>query len=155
MTKTESGVDVTLVFKRRVQHHLLTTYLPTFCLMLVCQSGLYLRAEHFKTTAAISVTVMLVIYTLYQSVSNKVTPTAYIKLIDVWLIFGLVLPFVVFFLLVSIDHLPKAPSPASEKPQQLWKLRQGLIVFAHFVLPAIILVFALAYAITAALIFYL
>jgi len=155
MTKTESGVEVTLVFKRRVQHHLLTTYLPTFCLMLVCQSGLYLRAEHFKTTAAISVTVMLVIYTLYQSVSNKVTPTAYIKLIDVWLIFGLVLPFVVFFLLVSIDHLPKAPSPASEKPQQLWKLRQGLIVFAHFVLPAIILVFALAYAITAALIFYL
>jgi len=153
MTKTETGVEVTLVFKRRVQHHLLTTYLPTFCLMLVCQSGLYLRAEHFKTTAAISVTVMLVIYSLYQSVSNKVTPTAYIKLIDVWLIFGLVLPFVVFFLLVTIEHLPKEPSPASEKHQQLWKLRQGLVVFAHFVLPAIILVFALAYAITAALIF--
>ena len=155
MTKTNTGVEVTLVFRRRVQHHLLTTYLPTFCLMLVCQSGLYLRAEHFKTTAAISVTVMLVIYTLYQSVSNKVTPTAYIKFIDVWLIFGLVLPFVVFFLLVSIDHLPKEPSPPSQKPQQLWRLRRGLIVFAQFVLPTIILAFALVYAITASLIFYL
>ena len=152
MTKTNTGVEVTLVFRRRVQHHLLTTYLPTFCLMLVCQSGLYLRAEHFKTTAAISVTVMLVIYTLYQSVSNKVTPTAYIKFIDVWLIFGLVLPFVVFFLLVSIDHLPSAPA-ASTKALQLWRVRRVLSIFARIVLPLIILVFVTCYAITAAVIY--
>ena len=41
--EVEGGLRVQLKFQRRIQHHLLTTYLPTFCLMLVCQSGLYFR----------------------------------------------------------------------------------------------------------------
>lgn len=179
MEETVAGVEVEVVLRRRLQHHLLTTFLPTLCLMLVCQSGLYLRcpelqlhrstprAEHFKTTAAISVTVMLVMYTLYQvttaasllfintllqAVSNRLTPTAYIKLIDIWLIFGLLLPFVVFFLLVSIDHLPSAPT-ASTKALQLWRVRRALSTFARIGLPLIILLFVTCYAITAAVIY--
>ena len=113
------------------------------------------RAEHFKTTAAVSVTVMLVMYTLYQSVSTKVTATAYIKLIDVWLIFGLILPFVVFFLLVTIDHLPSPPpiSISEEKPKLIWKVKSTLEFFAHIILPIIILLFAASYGITAAVIY--
>ena len=172
MERTSTGLQVVVRFKRRFEHHLCTTFLPTFCLMLVCQSGLYLRylppllfplvprAEHFKTTAAISVTVMLVMYTLYQvlccrsmvyqypppqSVQAKVTPTAYVKLIDVWLIFGLVLPFAVFFLLVLIDHLPSGPSLGQTKPQHLWRIRACLVTFARIILPCIIFIFAIIY----------
>lgn len=154
ITEVEEGVEVSVRFRRRIQHHLLSTFLPTFCLMLIAQSGLYFRAEHFKTTAAVSVTVMLVLFTLYQAVSTKVTPTAYIKMIDIWLIFGLVLPFIVFFLLVSIDHLPSPPvSPEEEKPQTVWRLKNTLQFFAHFILPLIIIMFALTYGIAAAIIY--
>merc|ERR1712080_477285 len=103
-----------------------------------------------------SVTVMLVMYTLYQAVANKLTATAYIKLIDIWLIFGLVLPFVVFFLLVSIDHLPSPPDPSTtnlEKPKLQWKLKSIFQFFSHFILPLIILLFAVCYGITAAVIY--
>jgi len=89
-------------------------------------------------------------------VSNKVTPTAYIKLIDIWLIFGLLVPFFVFFLLVTLDHLPSPPSPSSnsvEKPQLVWKVKRILQIFAHYILPGLILVFAFFYGITAAVIY--
>ena len=38
-------------------------------------------------------TTMLVMYTLYQSVSHKLLPTAYIKMIDIWLIVCILVPF--------------------------------------------------------------
>ena len=47
-----------------------------------------------------------VMYTLYMAVSNKLPPTSYIKMIDIWLIFGPTLPFTVFFFHVLIEHLP-------------------------------------------------
>jgi len=153
MASTETGVEVVVRLRRRVQHHLLTTFLPTLCLMVVCQCGLYLRAEHFKTVAAISVTVMLVMYTLYRAVSQQVTATAYIKLVDVWLIFALLLPFAVFFLLVALDSLPTEPSRFPDKPQALWVLRKHLAVVARIVLPAVILLFTLVYAIVAAVLY--
>jgi len=35
-------------------------------------------------------------YTLFQSISNTLPQTAYLKLIDYWLIFSLILPLVIF-----------------------------------------------------------
>ena len=50
---------------------------------------------------------MLVMYTLNNSVASKLPPTSYVKLIDVWLLFGLVLPFFITILLIVIEHLPQ------------------------------------------------
>jgi hypothetical protein len=44
----------------------------------------------------VSLTAMLVMYTLYQSISGSLPQTAYLKMIDAWLLFGLIMPFVVF-----------------------------------------------------------
>ena len=88
----------------------------------------------------------------FQAVSNRITPTAYIKLIDVWLIFGLVLPFVVFFLLVLIDHLPSSPGQEG-RSCGLYTFRKGLVVFARFVMPTIIAAFVFLYSIVAAVIY--
>jgi hypothetical protein len=44
----------------------------------------------------VSLTSMLVMYTLYQSVAGSLPQTAYLKMIDIWLLFGLIMPFVVF-----------------------------------------------------------
>ena len=53
-----------------------------------------------------AITSMLVMYTLNQSVSSKLPTTAYMKLIDVWLLFGLLLPFIIIILLILMEHLP-------------------------------------------------
>ena len=136
--------------QRQYQHHLFNTYIPTFGLMIICQTTLYFNKEHFKTNVPVTITTMLgllfsalyfillctvqsmlvhhalctlywfrqhiscfmflfsaVMYTLYMAVSNKLPPTSYIKFIDVWLIFGLTLPFTVFFLHFLIEHIPR------------------------------------------------
>jgi hypothetical protein len=46
----------------------------------------------------VSLTGMLVMYTLYQSISLTLPPTAYFKLLDYWLIFSLLMPFVIFMI---------------------------------------------------------
>ena len=71
MKEVEEGLEVLMTLQRRYNHHLATTFIPTFCLMIVCQSTLYFNEEHFKTTSGVSVTTMLVMYTLYQAVTHK------------------------------------------------------------------------------------
>ena len=152
MEEVEGGLKVMMSLQRRFHHHLFTTFIPTFCLMLVCQSTLYFNREHFKTTAGVTVTTMLVMYTLYQAVSHKLPPTAYIKMIDVWLIFGLILPFCVFFLLVMIDHLP-SPLPGDTIPSKLSQVRLMMVKIAHYFLPLIILLFGVSYTAAAVTIY--
>ena len=148
MEEVERGLKVVFSLQRRYHHHLFTTFIPTFGLMIMCHSTLYLRADHFKTKSGVTLTTMLVMYTLYQSVSVALPPTSFIKMIDIWLIFGLVMPFSVFFLLVMIDHLPST-RPDQADVYNLFQIREVMVVFAHFVLPVLILVFALSYLITA------
>ena len=43
-----------------------------------------------------SLTILLVMYTLYQGVIQSLPKTAYLKFIDVWLLFCLIIPIAVF-----------------------------------------------------------
>ena len=45
---------------------------------------------------------MLVMQTLHENISNGLPKTAYIKLVDWWLIYGIVVPFLVFLVLVVL-----------------------------------------------------
>ena len=46
----------------------------------------------------VSLTGMLVLYTLFQGISTEIPTTAYLKWLDVWLIYTLVFPFGVFII---------------------------------------------------------
>ena len=41
----------------------------------------------------VALTTMLVLYTLYQSISEYLPHTSYLKMIDIWFIFCMVIPF--------------------------------------------------------------
>ena len=120
--------------------------------MVICQATLYFNKEHFKTNVPVTITTMLVMYTLYMAVSNKLPPTSYIKLIDIWLIFGLTLPFTVFFLHVLIEHFPVShPDPATAI--KLKRTRDIFISVGRFVLPGLITAFSTLYFLSAGLIY--
>ena len=96
---------------------------------------------------------MLVMYTLNNSVSSKLPPTSYIKLIDIWLLFGLILPFFIILLLALIEHLPKAKPNAvrveSGKPPREVPNRNSvsfIVRFSRYYLPTLELLFVLLYA---------
>ena len=52
-----------------------------------------------------ALTTMLVVYTLHQSISSTLPPTAYLKMIDIWLFGGLIVPFIIIVILILVDYL--------------------------------------------------
>ena len=113
-----------------------------------------------------AITSMLVMYTLNQSVSSKLPATAYMKLIDVWLLFGLLLPFVIIILLILIEHLPAAHSylaplkitsatttvkkveggPEQNTARGFFLRKNNVTKFARYTLPLFEIVFVCLYA---------
>ena len=67
---------------------------------------LYFAKEHFKTAIPLAITSLLVMYTLKGSITSKLPPTSYIKFIDIWLLYGLIIPFIILHLLFVIEHMP-------------------------------------------------
>ena len=66
---------------------------------------LFIDVSHFEATIMVTLTSMLVMYTLYQSISATLPQTSYLKMIDIWLLSGLIIPFIIFIVLAIIDVL--------------------------------------------------
>ncbi len=90
---TRSSQIIRFVLKRRSRYQLVTIYLPTFCLLVIMHTTHYYTSEHFEAQVMVGLTGMLVMTTLLLSVSNHLPPTNYVKLIDVWMLYGLICPF--------------------------------------------------------------
>lgn len=130
----KNTIRVEITFQRMFFQHLCTTFLPSFCVLTIALCTVHFKAEHFKTSVPVAITSMLVMYTLHLAVSRSLPPTAYIKLIDVWILFHLIIPFLIFLLLFAVEHcetkspivmphlsvithLPGIPKSSSNKPQ--------------------------------------
>ena len=81
-------------FGRRLMSVILTTMLPTIILLLVTLSTNYYDKQHFKTIIPVNLISLLSMVTLYVGVSARLPQTSYLKMIDVWLIFSLLVPFI-------------------------------------------------------------
>jgi len=90
------GLRVVLTIKRMFLYHLANTYIPTTCLIIIVELTLFVDDSHFDTNVMVSLTTLLVMYTLYQSISTTLPQTGYLKLLDYWLLFSLVTPFILF-----------------------------------------------------------
>ena len=102
---TSTKLLVKVVFCRKLSYHIFNIYLPTLCLVIIAALTLFVDLSHFEATIMVALTSMLVTYTLYQSISAHLPPTSYIKMIDVWLIGGLLFPFFIIVILVIMDAL--------------------------------------------------
>ena len=75
----------------------------------------------------LNVTVTLVLTTMFLSISTRLPPTAYIKMIDVWLLFNLLKPFIDIIVNTYIENLrdlkrtQKATLDNSMRVSSAWK----------------------------------
>ena len=104
-SKGSDHVFVEIKLKRRCLFHLATTYFPSLCLFIISEILLFMNEEHFEATIMVSLTAMLVMYTLHQSILSQLPKTSYMKMIDIWLLYGLTIPFLVFILEVTSQML--------------------------------------------------
>ena len=107
LTKKEIGnmVYMALKLKRKIATELLTTYLPTILLLLITFTTIFFDKDLFGDVIAVNLTIMLVMTTIFTSKIEELPPTSDMKMIDIWLISCLVIPFLEVILRTTIECL--------------------------------------------------
>ena len=70
--------------RRNYMHQMFATYFPTFLLWLLTYSTLFIDVNDFDNRFQGSVTAMLVLAALLNSITSSLPQTSYLKLIDIW-----------------------------------------------------------------------
>ena len=103
----QQAVIFKVTLGRRLLGTFLTVFLPTVLLNVIGHTANYFKAFFFEAIVSVNLTVMLVLTTMFINVSNQLPKTSYIKMMDVWLIFNLIVPFVEVLLHTYKDGLRK------------------------------------------------
>ena len=103
-----------LLCVRRLLGTALTVYIPTVLLIIISHMTNYFKPFFFEAVVSVNLTVMLVsdtfkpivlfkinsppnnfqvLATMFIAVSENLPKTSYIKMVDIWLIFNLMIPF--------------------------------------------------------------
>ena len=82
-----------------------TKYVPTFILIIIVHITNYFKDYFFEAVVTVNLTSLLVLTTMFTSISSSLPQTAYVKMIDIWLIFVQIVPFVEVLLHTYIDSL--------------------------------------------------
>ena len=96
-------VSMAIKLKRKVVTELLTTYLPTILLLLITFTTTFFDKDLFGDVIAVNLTIMLVMTTIFTSKIEELPPTSDMKMIDIWLIFCLVVPFLEVILRTALE----------------------------------------------------
>ena len=103
--KGKNGVRVSLVLGRQLLGVILTAYTPTILLNIIGHSTNYFKSFFFEAVVTVNLTCMLVLATMFISISNDLPTTSYLKMMDFWLIFTLLLPFIEVLLHTYMESL--------------------------------------------------
>ena len=93
LSKLDQLVIMKILLKRKIATELLTTFLPTILLLLITFVTIFFEKDLFGDVIAVNLTIMLVMTTIFTSKIEELPPTSDMKMIDIWLIFCLVVPF--------------------------------------------------------------
>ena len=93
LEKKEEQVHMVINLKRKIQTELLTTYLPTLLLLSITYATTFFKPIFFEASLTVNLTIMLVNTTIFTSKIAELPPTSDTKMIDIWLIFCLLVPF--------------------------------------------------------------
>ena len=150
------GLSIEIAFGRKILSELLTTHVPTLLIVLVSFSTDYYTHILFKAQVSVNLTSMLVLTTLFISVSGTLPKTSYIKMIDIWLIVGLSIPFIecILHTVVYALHL-KAPNN-QERSRCAWmkkepnevkmeKIASKIDYSTKIIIPSLYFIFVLSY----------
>lgn len=134
LDKDNKTLSIVIKMKRQISYIAVSVFFPTICLFIIATLTLYIDPCHFEATIMVSLTTMLVTYTLYQSISDSLPKTGTIKLIDIWLVAGMILPFMVFLLLVIVEIMPDKLRPGCQfLPGKSTNLKEKVLRMAQVI----------------------
>ena len=98
-------VQCSITLGRRLLSLITTVYLPTLLLNVIGHITHYFKPFFFESALAVNLTVMLVLTSMFISVVEGLPKTSYMKMVEVWLILNLLLPFSDVLLHTYTDHV--------------------------------------------------
>ena len=116
LEKIKEQVHMMITMKRKIQMELLTTYLPTLLLLMTTYATRFFKSEYFEASVTVNLTIMLVMTTIFTSKIEELPPTSDTKMIDIWLIFCLLVPFA-FTLIQTAIECYREETTDSKRPQ--------------------------------------
>ena len=97
-------VEVRLVLNREITSIFMVTYLPTILMNIVNQATNYISGDtKYDLIYTINITCMMVLASIYLSVSASLPSTANIKPVEWWLLFNLAFPLLVIIVNVILQ----------------------------------------------------
>ncbi|XP_076050329.1 uncharacterized protein LOC143030934 [Oratosquilla oratoria] len=99
-----SCIKVTLVLRNLYQYYISSTFIPTTLLIVINLLTFRYRLDDFQNRIMVSLTVLLVLSSLFSQVSASVPKTSYVKLIDLWFLLAIVYVFLNLIFLILIEH---------------------------------------------------
>ena len=104
LEKRKDQVHMVIFLKRKIQTELLTTYLPTLLLLAITFATIFFKPIFFEASLTVNLTIMLVMTTIFTSKIAELPPTSDMKMLDIWLIFCLFVPFSFALIQTAIEH---------------------------------------------------
>ena len=98
------GLKMEMVLERSIQAELIMTYLPSLGLLLFTFITTKFKREYFEAVVGVNLTLMLLLFTIFTTKISELPPTSYIKMIDIWLILCMLVPFTEVVLITFIEH---------------------------------------------------
>ena len=103
LSEDKNRILMKIVLKRKITTEMLTTFLPTILLLLITFTSILFDKELFGDALAVNLTNMLVMTTIFTSKIEELPPTSDTKMIDIWLIGCLLVPFTEVVLRTMIE----------------------------------------------------
>merc|ERR1712177_21917 len=94
LSNGRTTLKMILVLKRKITSELMTTYFPTLLLTAITFATTFFKPFFFEAALSVNLTTMLVMTTIFISKMESLPVTSDIKMIDIWLIFCQLVPFV-------------------------------------------------------------
>ena len=96
---------VEIIFGRRLLSVVTTVYIPTVLLNIIGHITNYFKPFFFESAISVNLTVMLVLTSMFIAVVAGLPTTSYIKMVEIWLLFNLIIPFLDVLSHTTIDYL--------------------------------------------------
>ena len=98
-----SQIVIEMAFGRKLINSILTIYVPTALLICIMYATNFFKDFFFEAVVTVNLTGMLVLTTIFMTVSSNLPQTSYVKMIDIWLLFCILVPFIEVLLHTWMD----------------------------------------------------
>ena len=140
-------IRIYITLQRVYAKYFFVLFMPSTFLIVAAEMTLFVHKTHFEATMMVALTVTLVMYTLYESLSNTLPVSAGMKMVDIWMIHGLLIPFLVFLVLVHTNITQKRKRKVEKDKRKKTKNDNGITVqsLCQIAMPLMSVCFALGF----------